>query len=270
MKIFWESIMKIAKLEQNSGKIFVEIPLTEQSGKARVKIRNSFYEYGLPSATRQNPFTQKHYVEWQIGYDVDKSDKEKLDLSTCKDTEFVGANGKKKALYELSEFIYYFTKWGIISIDEISEMLSFLENIKQNEFLDSRSELAILRSHPIERNILGVEFYHSEVKYPLLMRSFSVFDILVEIIIKEKQRAIGTQPMLYVCFPITQLCPTNGNIALLGRVAQQKEKAHLILDSTHKQFLLESFKIFGILSPNHNHDVREILKIIKSLKRGEK
>ena len=256
--------MKIARLEQSGGKIFVKIPLTEQSGKARVKIRNSFYEYGLPSATRQNPFTQKHYIEWQIGYDVDKSDKEKLDLSTCKDTEFIGANGKKKALYELSEFIYYFTKWGIISIDEISEMLSFLENIKQNEFLDSRSELAILRSHPVPRKILGVEFYHSEVKYPLLVRSFSVFDILVEIIIKEKQRAIGTQPMLYVCFPITQLCPTNENIALLGRVAQQKEKAHLILDSTHKQFLLESFKIFGILSPNHNHDVCEILKIIKA------
>lgn len=41
--------MKIARLEQSGGKIFVEIPLTEQSGKARVKIRNSFYEYGLPS-----------------------------------------------------------------------------------------------------------------------------------------------------------------------------------------------------------------------------
>lgn len=46
--------MKIAKLEQNSGKIFVEIPLTEQSGKARVKIRNSFYEYGLPSANHNH------------------------------------------------------------------------------------------------------------------------------------------------------------------------------------------------------------------------
>ena len=64
--------MRVSKIEDN--KIFVEIPLTAQSGKARVKIRNSFYEYGLPTATRQVPFSQKHYIEWQIGYDADKSD----------------------------------------------------------------------------------------------------------------------------------------------------------------------------------------------------
>ena len=42
------------RIEDN--KIYIEIPLTSQSGKARVKIRNSFYEYGLPTATKQNPF----------------------------------------------------------------------------------------------------------------------------------------------------------------------------------------------------------------------
>ena len=49
--------MRISKLEDN--KIYVEIPLTSQSGKARVKIRNSFYEYGLPTATKQNPYLVK-------------------------------------------------------------------------------------------------------------------------------------------------------------------------------------------------------------------
>lgn len=74
--------MKIQQCENKQ--IFVEIPLTTQSGKTRVKTRNSFYEYGLPTATRQIPFSQKHYIEWQIGYDVDKNDKEKLALSTGK------------------------------------------------------------------------------------------------------------------------------------------------------------------------------------------
>jgi hypothetical protein len=49
--------MRISKLEDN--KIYIEIPLTSQSGKARVKIRNSFYEYGLPTATKQNPYLVK-------------------------------------------------------------------------------------------------------------------------------------------------------------------------------------------------------------------
>lgn len=194
------------KIETYKNKqIFIPIPLTTQSGKIRVKYRNSFYEYGLPTATRQTPFSQKHYIEWQIGYDVDKSDKEKLALSTLEDTEFIGANGKRKALYELSEYLYYFVQWEIITKNEVDDLRVFLQNIKEYEFLDSRSDLQILRSHPVNKKILDIEFYHSEVKYPLLVHKFNNFDILIEIIIKEKQRAVGIQPMLYVCFPITDL-----------------------------------------------------------------
>ena len=253
--------MRISKLEDN--KIYVEIPLTSQSGKARVKIRDSFYEYGLQTATKQNPFSQKHYIEWQIGYDADKSDNDKMKLTSLKNTEFIGANGKNKALYELSEYLFYFVKWNIISIDEINYILSLLENINKNNFLDSNFQ--ILRSHPIQRNILGIDFYCSEVRYPLLVHKFDNFDILVEIIIREKQRAIGSQPMLYVCFPITQLVPFKNKSALLGRVSETKEFAYLVLDSKDKQFLLESFKIFGILSPSHNYDIIQILNIIKNI-----
>ena len=251
--------MRVSKFEDN--KIFVEIPLTAQSGKARVKIRNSFYEYGLPTATRQIPFSQKHYIEWQIVYDADKSDNEKINITSLKNTEFIGANVRKKALYELSEYLFYFIKWGIIEINEINDILKFLENIDSNDFLDSKFQ--ILRSHPMQKDILGIDFYCSEVKYPLLVHKFSGFDILIEIIIKEKQRAIGVQPMLYVCFPITELKPTNNKSSLLGRVAESKECAYLILDSKDKQFLLETFKIFGILSESHNYDIRRILELIK-------
>lgn len=242
-----------------NNKIYVEIPLTTQSGKTRVKIRNSFYEYGLPTATRQIPFSQKHYIEWQIGYDVDKSDKEKLALSTLRQTSFQGSNGKIKALYELSEYLYYFAKWDIITQNEIINLMAFLQNIAESEFLDSRSDLQILRSHPVAKNILGVEFYESQVKYPLLVHKFSSFDIVIEIIIKEKQRAVGVQPMLYVCFPVTELQCTP---ALLGRVAESKECGLLVLDSKDKNFLLETFRIFGMLSKSHNYDIYEILRIV--------
>lgn len=140
--------------------------------------------------------------------------------------------------------------------------MTFLQNITEGEFLDSRSDLQILRSHPVSKNILGVEFYESQVKYPLLVHKFSNFDILIEIIIKEKQRAVGVQPMLYVCFPITELQCTP---ALLGRVAESKECGLLVLDSKDKNFLLETFRIFGMLSKSHNDDVCEILRIVKDL-----
>lgn len=254
--------MRIEKLENH--RIIVSIPLTTQSGKIRVKERNSFYEYGLPVATRQISFSQKHYIEWQIGYDVDKNDREKFNLSTLQNSEFIGANGKKKALYELSEYLYYFTQWGIIDETEIESLYAFLSNIKNDDFIDSREDLQIFRSHPKEKQILDIAFYISEVKYPLLVHQFGNFDILVEIIIKEKQRAIGVQPMLYVCFPIVELEPKN-NKTFLGRVAEVKEYGILSLDSSHKAFLLECFKIFGILSKNHNYDTLQILQTIKSL-----
>lgn len=78
----------------------------------------------------------------------------------------------------------------------------------------------------------------------------------------EKQRAVSIQPVLYVCFPITEL---HCNPSLLGRVAESKEYGLLILASKDKDFLLETFKIFGMLSKNHNYDVCEIIKIIKGL-----
>lgn len=163
--------MRIEKLENQ--KIFIEIPLTAQSGKTRVKERNSFYEYGLPVATKTKRFSQKHYVEWQIGYDVDKKDKEKLSLSTLQETNFLGANGKNKALYELSEYLYYFKKWNFISKEELKNLCEFLSNVKNNEFLDSNPNLSILRSHPINKNILQMNFCYCEVKYPALMYKFS-------------------------------------------------------------------------------------------------
>ena len=48
--------MRIESVNVKDKKIRVEIPLTTQSGKIRVKIRNSFYEYGIPTATKKFHF----------------------------------------------------------------------------------------------------------------------------------------------------------------------------------------------------------------------
>ena len=86
----------------------------------------------------------------------------------------------------------------------------------------------------------------------------------IEVVIKAQQKAVGVQPMLYVCFPITQLQPTANKPALLGRVAEENEYAHLVLGRKDKNFVLEAFKIFGILSENHNYDIRQILGWIRA------
>ncbi|WP_163498419.1 R.Pab1 family restriction endonuclease [Helicobacter suis] len=256
MRIEVDEINKVIK---------VPIPLTEQTGKMRVKLR--FGGYGLPTPTRQIPFSLEHYVEWQIGYDVDKSNLEKLALSTLPYTEFIGANGKYKALYELSEYLYYFVQWGLITKEKIKELFTTLE--QERFFIEQNFN--IVYSHYIQPIILGRflgRFYYSEVKYPLLVYPFDSSGILVEIVVKEKQRAVGVQPMLYICLPLERLQPAPGMPPLLGREAQRKEYAHLLLTDGYQTLLLELMWLFGILSANHKHDVLEILKVIVCTKKN--
>lgn len=117
--------MNLIKVSGDKKAIEISIPLTSISGKMRVKIRHAFSDYGVSTATRKIPFSLKHYVEWQIGYDAPIKDKEKFELTTLKDKKyhFLGANNKVKTLYELSEIIYYAKQLGLISLENLEKIL---------------------------------------------------------------------------------------------------------------------------------------------------
>ena len=175
------------------------------------------------------------------------------------ETEFVGANGKTKALYELSEYIWYFHKWAIVSKEELESVINYLNSISDNDLIDNNSELQIDRSHPIAKNINGFNFEYTQVKYPLLIYKFNGYEIVTEIKITEKQYAVGTQPMLYLCFPITEL---KTRINLVGRCAEIKEIANFEISESNIKVFLEMLKMFGILSKNHKHDILQIINTI--------
>ena len=246
-------------INESEHKIEVPILLTAVSGKIRIKNRSIVNEYGTPVAVRRDGFALSNYVEWQIGYDVVKKEIDKLAESTLPETKFVGANGKNKALYELSEYIWYFHKWAIVSKEELESVINYLNSIPDNDLIDNNSELQIDRSHPIAKNINGFGFEYTQVKYPLLIYKFNGYEIVTEIKITEKQYAVGTQPMLYLCFPITEL---KSNTNLIGRCAEVKEIAHFEISESNIKVFLEMLKMFGILSKNHKHDILQIINTI--------
>ena len=94
---------------------------------------------------------------------------------------------------------------------------------------------------------------------PLLIYKFKNYEIVTEIEVKEKQYAIGTQPMLYFCFPITEL---DNSQNLLGRTVKTKETGTLTINSSKKGILLELLKIFGTLTKKHNQDAKSIIELI--------
>ena len=188
--------MKIEEIDELNKNIKVAIPLTGQTSKTRVKSRDIWYGDGNPITTRQKEFELNSYIEWQIGYDIVTSEKTKLELSTLQNKRFIGSNGKEKALYELSEYLYYFYDIEIISKDEIENLLNEINQIDNSKLIEQNAELSVQRCHPVEYELEGINFQKSIVQYPLLLYKLSSFDVLVEIIIKEKQYAVGLQPIL--------------------------------------------------------------------------
>lgn len=251
------------KLDKNNKTIAYQIPLTTTSGKIRIKEREFPNQYGIPVATRSNPLILKHYVEWQIGYDVVTNEINDKKSTTLINKQFIGANGKTKSFFELSEIIYYFSDWGIIARQQLKEVSDFIKSTDNNLLVDVNPDFPIKRTDFISKELFGINFQKSDVSYPLLIHKFGRFEVITEIIIKEKQRAIGVQPMLYLCFPVTEL---KTKTPLLGRVAKPKELADFIFNSSNSGILLEILKIFGILSKNHKYDILQILNKILELK----
>jgi hypothetical protein len=110
-----------------------------------------------------------------------------------------------------------------------------------------------------KKTINSLEFQTLTIEYPQLLYKFDNYEIIAEITIKEKQRAVGTQPMLYFCFPITELQAEN---LLVGRTAEVKEFADFVFDENNAFIILEMIKIFGMLSSSHKFDTLQILTTI--------
>ena len=111
------------------------LALTAVASKIRIKERLTFSDYGLPIAPTKTLINQKHYIEWQIGYD---------EVVGKEDFHFYGANTKPKKLYELSFIIQKFYKWDIISGQDLMNLKDFLRiNLKFQELCLKNMNLQI-------------------------------------------------------------------------------------------------------------------------------
>ena len=174
--------------DKENKKVLVDIPLTSPTGKIRIKSRSMFYEYGIPHATRTVPLTQNNYVEWQIGYDLKDKDR---DRSSLPHISFRAYNGTKKVLYELSEYLYYFYSWDVLASSELKDTAEFVSNLDEKDLISNHPDCQITRTHPIEKQINNTTFFEMTLKYPQLVYKFGKYEIIAEITIREKQKAVG-------------------------------------------------------------------------------
>ena len=149
--------------------------------------------------------------------------------------------------------------WEIIRRDDLIGLDEYLRSVKPERLVANHEHCHITRTRPQAVDINDIPFSIMTLKYPQLVYDFGEYEIIAEITIREKQRAVGVQPMLYFCIPISEL---KADTPLLGRTAERNETAQFEFSETNYRVVFEMVKVFGILSVSHQED---ILRIIQKL-----
>lgn len=234
--------------------IWLVIPATN-SGKFRFKKRKNRLDFGETFSTRECPFDDQTYLEWQIGYDVPIKDVEEGKKGTkLTSKHFVGSNGKRKYPYELSEIFYKAMELGFISKKEVENLLKEINSYKS--FIDEKS---ISVEHHSQITINGINFEETSIKLPTLFMIETLDETQIEVSIQKQQYASGVQPMVYFCVPLKAF---KNSSVLNGKSSVSGDKLEYIISKTNVLNLLCMMKVFGMASKRHNHDIVEILKTL--------
>ena len=240
------------KYSSERNRLIVHLP-SGNKGKFRLKARNNPFEYGVSFAGRKFAFSPSVYLEWQIGYDTtvkdEKSGKKKTSLRKI---SFIGANGKTKHPYELSELISESLNLSLLNKSDIESVLSWTE--QTNRFF---SERKISAERADDTIIEGFNFAETRVYHPTLIFNDTPDGTQIQISLEKQQYASGVQPMVYLCIPLSSF--SNGG-SFLDRPSVPSETLDYKIDRINVVNLLTLCKIFGMCSPAHKHDITEILK----------
>ena len=242
---------KSVLVETNGNAVRVRLPLTDVTGKVRVKEKSSD-GFGLPVAPMKTLLNGKFYLEWQIGYDI---------ASTNSPTVVPGIkfirNGETKYGHELSKIIFEAVRLGIISTNDLIREIDSLKKVQPNEFEESQAVQVEVSS-----NTAADGFQSAIQRLPQFTKTTP--HGWVQIQLKQKQRAVGYQAMVYVCLPMNEVLTMDGSPRKASN-AKSKETVYYDFTRANSDLLLAIIHAFGIASAQHNEDMRNILgKILEN------
>jgi hypothetical protein len=228
----------------------VQLPLTDVTGKVRVK-EKSPDGFGLPVAPSKIPLGQKHYLEWQIGYDTSNAG----DPTVVPQIKFT-RKGETKYGHELSKIIFESVQLGILSTNDLLRELDSLKKIPPADYEESRAV-------EVEVSTNSANGFQSAVqRLPQFTKTTPHGSVQIQL--KQKQRAVGYQAMIYVCLPMTEVLTMDGTPRQPAK-AKSKETVLYEFNSTNAAFLMDVVHAFGLASAQHNEDIRKILgKILET------
>jgi hypothetical protein len=231
-----------------NNSVRVRLPLTDVTGKVRVK-ETSSTGFGRPVAPSKTVLGPGHYLEWQIGYDVPHTNSPSVVLAIR-----FSRNGETKYGHELAKILSEAVRMGILSSNQLALELKALKNIRPGEFEEDQP-VQIENS----TNDVANGFQSAVQRLPQFTKKTP--HGWVQIQLKQRQRAVGYQAMVYVCLPLDQVLAMDGKPRPVGK-ARAKETAYYVFTRENSDLLLDIIRAFGLASQQHNDDLQTILEKI--------
>ncbi|HUB86928.1 MAG TPA: hypothetical protein VMB22_03480, partial [Verrucomicrobiae bacterium] len=127
-----ETDYKLVLISTNGDSIRVRLPLTDVTGKVRVK-EMSPDGFGIPVAPSKTALGTNDYIEWQIGYDIPDTNSP----SVVPEIKFQ-RGGETKYGHELSKIIFEALRIGILSTNDLIREIQKLEKIPASQFEENQ------------------------------------------------------------------------------------------------------------------------------------
>lgn len=235
------------------GFVEVRLPLTDVTGPARVKQRGAD-GFGMPIAPSRTKLDGSCYIEWQISYDTPGSEHP----SIVREVKFQ-RDGRTKFGCELTKMLAVALEQRVLTRADLKALRAELDTLRKVD-LASSEKVAL---EPVAEAGAGVpgEFERFTQRVPQLVASTPAGS--VEIQFKPKQRAVGYQPMVYVCVPSKAWRQPDG-AARTQVPARVKETVTVRFGAEQRELLITIVRAFGIASHEHNEDLCKILDAILS------
>ena len=241
---------QIVVIRPSTNHIDVELPLTAITSKVRPKERGEDGS-GHPIAPKKTKLGKGHYLEWQIGYDTP----DKATPQLAEGVVFQRKGGTKYG-YELATLLQQARRIGLVKDAQLRSLQTALTN--QTSTIEE-AERVVVEKVASSEGSLPPGFQRAVERSPQFLKE-SVHGT-VQIQLKEKQRAVGVQAMLYLCLPMDQVLHLDGTPRPPGP-AKTKERVLYRFDSESIGLLLDVVRAFGLASKQHNEDLRQILGLI--------
>ena len=246
-----EANYKQVLITTDTNFVRVRLPLTDVTGKVRVKEKTSD-GFGLPVAPMKTTLGKKHYLEWQIGYDTPNAN----DATVVPQIKFT-RKGETKYGHELSKIVFESVQLGLLSTNDLQRELAALRKISTNDFEESR-----VVEVEVSTNATADGFQSAVQRLPQFTKTTPHGSVQIQL--KQKQRAVGYQAMIYVCLPMSEVLAMDGSPRKAG-AAKSKETIYYDFNRENAAFLLDVIHAFGRASAQHNEDIQKILgKILEA------